>query len=958
MRGAVLLGAFGLTLLFASPAAAANATLFGTVAGQLPGHEKAEPLAEVEVKLDPAEGNPVEEGFAAYTDIKGNYEVTAPQGAYNVHFYPPSGFEATTVKNVELTETRRLDLTLAASETVQVTGTLLDAEGNPVEGASVGLSNEASVGGSFTDAEGRFDVAVPTGVYYLNLQWQTRNDGHSAAAENQSFGSEAPIKVEGDRELELRLPRRHKLSYEVLGGGAPLAGVVVDSSLFRTGSVELAEGVAGQIYGINFPENQVTNEKGIVEYLTYGGTPQNETTLVGPPAESGYGQIFVKVPTVESDTSVTVNLGGGVEEPGEDTLPPSIVELGFFPEEIDVGPSAQTVNAVVHIDDEGSGVDKATISFHSPSGEVIDTGLFELSGGTPNSGAYAAKIPFERFSEAGGWKASVTVTDKVGNSRTYDPGALFEMGLPYLLQVTDNELPEEEGDKSPPELGGLAIEPQTIDTTASGRKVTVLTYVKDFGSGFAGGLIKIGSPDEHGQLESSEFHLIAGSEFEGTYETTFFFPQGSEPGEWTIYTVLLGDHAGNDRLLHDGDLAELGFPKSVTVEGAKAPAVEIGLSNGPSPSVHGQKVTFTAKVGPVVPGRPTPQGTVDFVEGGNTLGVANLTSKGTATFSTTALGAGEHKVFARYNGGSDYGEAQSESVLQQVEPASTQVSLAATLNPAPYGASSATLKATVKAVAPGAGVPAGTVTFREGETLLATVQMTGSTASLPLKALAPGTHQITAAYNGDHNDLGSEAGPYAETITVASTDLDVYSTLDPAPFGSSGLVKATVDPVAPAGGTPTGSVTFREGETVLAVVPLTGTTAKLALKGLEPGEHQITAEYGGDGNYGASSGAVAQTIVKATTRVNLTSSRNPAPVGAAGTLRAAVATVAPGGGQATGTVTFREGETVLAEAALTSGAATYPLKALPVGTHEITATYGGAANYEGSTGAISEVITP
>lgn len=68
--------------------------------------------------------------------------------------------------------------------------------------------------------------------------------------------------------------------------------------------------------------------------------------------------------------------------------------------------------------------------------------------------------------------------------------------------------------------------------------------------------------------------------------------------------------------------------------------------------------------------------------------------------------------------------------------------------------------------------------------------------------------------------------------------------------------------------------------------------------------------------------------------------------------------VAPDGGVPTGTVTFREGETVLATIPLSSKIATYPLKSLSVGTHEITAIYAGNTNYEASENSIAQVITP
>jgi hypothetical protein len=49
---------------------------------------------------------------------------------------------------------------------------------------------------------------------------------------------------------------------------------------------------------------------------------------------------------------------------------------------------------------------------------------------------------------------------------------------------------------------------------------------------------------------------------------------------------------------------------------------------------------------------------------------------------------------------------------------------------------------------------------------------------------------------------------------------------------------------------------------------------------------------------------------------------------------------------------------VLATIPLSSKTATYPLKALAAGTHEITASYAGNANYGASEGTIAQVITP
>jgi Bacterial Ig-like domain (group 3)/Carboxypeptidase regulatory-like domain/Bacterial Ig-like domain len=1121
---ATLLGAVALLLLLASPAAAHYSHISGTVTGQLPG-QKSEPLTEVRVTVLLSS---TEKAIATTsTDSEGKYEVGVPSGSYDVRFDPPTeAFQSTTVRSIELNEPLLLNLVLSPSEAVHLTGTLLDSEGDPVSARLI-LSNSQNGGSTTTDAEGHYDVTAPPGKYSLEiLPTGTRTAG---LPESWRF-SDPAFTLEAGGELDLQLPRPYHLVYEVLGsGGTPIAGARVGGTPLEGLTARLAEGVEGKLKTETPQEVGVTGEDGRAVFATFGGKPWSfaETTYVEPTTESGYGRTIVAVPTVEADTTVVVNLGN---EAGEDTTPPRLNELGFEPSKIDVSSSAQTVSIGAEISDDLSGLSKATISFRSPSGEVQDTALLERVGGTATAGDYRAKVPFERFSEAGEWRATVVLTDEAGNRRELTPFELQELGFSYAENVI-NEEPVEESDHEAPKLAELAIEPDTIDVSGSSQTVSVGARITDDFSGLSKATISFRSPSGEVQ-DTALFERSSGTADDGQYVATVPFERFSEAGEWRA-TVTLTDNTGNRRELESGQLEEMGFPAGVVVTSGPpavteiypgfgsetggtdvrisgsglgaAEAVDFGataatefwfesptsivavappgtgtvditvttpagtsattsadrfsysppvtLSSSVEPSTHGQKVTLTAKVAPTTTGGPAPQGTVTFEEGSSTLGVANLTSKGTATLNTTTLGAGEHKIVAAYSGDSRYGPGESEPLLQEVEKATTQVTLAATLNPSAYG-SSGTLKATVKAVAPGAGTPAGTVTFSEGSTVLATVQLAGSAASLPLKSLSPGAHEITATYSGDHDDYASEAPPFTETITSASTQMTIYSTLNPAPFGASGTIKATVSPVAPGGGVPTGTitfsegesalatvplsggsasyslktlppgehaihaiysgapgylesegtvkqevtrartelsltstlepapfgssgtlkatvgarapgggtpagtVTFREGEVTLATVPLSGSVAKLALKEMTPGEHAITAVYSGNVDYEASEDSLAQTITKATTRLTLTSSKNPAPVGSAGTIKATLATVAPGGGQATGTVTFTEGSTTLATVPLSGAAATYPLKSLPAGTHEIVATYNGATGYESSSGSIGQVISP
>src|SRR6202034_1375532 len=88
------------------------------------------------------------------------------------------------------------------------------------------------------------------------------------------------------------------------------------------------------------------------------------------------------------------------------------------------------------------------------------------------------------------------------------------------------------------------------------------------------------------------------------------------------------------------------------------------------------------------------------------------------------------------------------------------------------------------------------------------------------------------------------------------------------------------------------------------------------------------------------------------------SSANPSVFGESVTFTATVAADIPGSGAATGTVTFLDGTTTLGTGTLNgSGVATFSTSALTVGSHSITAVYGGDADFTASTStAVSQVV--
>jgi hypothetical protein len=272
-----------------------------------------------------------------------------------------------------------------------------------------------------------------------------------------------------------------------------------------------------------------------------------------------------------------------------------------------------------------------------------------------------------------------------------------------------------------------------------------------------------------------------------------------------------------------------------------------------------------------------------------------------------------------------------------------------------------TFTATVTAGSPGAGIPTGMVTFNEGTTMLGSGMLdSNGRATFSTSSLALGTHTITAVYSGDTNFTTSTSQAFTATVLPA-TQTTLTSSLNPSVFGQAITFTATVGPVTPGTGTPTGSVSFMSGSTVLGTGTLSGGIATFTTSGLTAGSNSITASYSGNTMFGPSTSAIlSQMVNQASTTVTLSASANPAGVGQSLTFTAAVAAVSPGAGVPTGTVTFMEGTTILGTGTLdANGRATFQTSSLTQGMHTITASYSGDKNFLTSTSsAFIQTIQP
>jgi autotransporter-associated beta strand protein len=311
-------------------------------------------------------------------------------------------------------------------------------------------------------------------------------------------------------------------------------------------------------------------------------------------------------------------------------------------------------------------------------------------------------------------------------------------------------------------------------------------------------------------------------------------------------------------------------------------AVTVNISPGIF-LVYGQAFTLTATITSVPPsGQPTPSGAikgmVTFYDtfGGSTTPIAGpiaVNAAGTATTTVPPL-AGPvltpssvaHFITATFTAdpvNSDFVSKTSPALLVASSKAGTTTLISDNLlGPYFYG-QALTVTATVKAQAPGAGTPTGTVYFYDmvpglPNAYLGSASLSGGQATLsnfpPLAANE--THTVTAVYGADTNFLSSSVpstGWLQVAVSAAVTTISITGTAGSpaAPVGTTFYgepVNLTASvAVANGGGMPIGTVTFTDltgGNGVLANVPITASSngvATISVSSLLIGSHKIAA---------------------------------------------------------------------------------------------------------------------
>ncbi len=193
-----------------------------------------------------------------------------------------------------------------------------------------------------------------------------------------------------------------------------------------------------------------------------------------------------------------------------------------------------------------------------------------------------------------------------------------------------------------------------------------------------------------------------------------------------------------------------------------------------------------------------------------------------------------------------------------------------------------------------------------------------------------------------------------ETVQTLTTTLGLTSSVNPVNVNASTLLTATATSTT---GTPTGSITFVDGTTLLGTAPLNASgVATLTVSFSTPGTHPLAASYSATGQYGAATSPIVnENVQNFATTATLTSSANPALISSPTTL---TVTIASSAGTPTGTVTFYDGTKAIGTGTLNaSGVATLTVSFTTNGQHILTAAYAGNGLYQPITTApITQVV--
>jgi hypothetical protein len=341
--------------------------------------------------------------------------------------------------------------------------------------------------------------------------------------------------------------------------------------------------------------------------------------------------------------------------------------------------------------------------------------------------------------------------------------------------------------------------------------------------------------DEVREIAAGTITSVAGIDLEGpgngtSTPTSVTFDQPADI--WPQVTgFFLADY--NNERVRRIDFASLDFGnEGVGVASAMQP---ITLGNSGTTPVTVNSVQLSGSAFSVSPAGNCPLAFPFTITPGTSCLIAVVFTPGTtgvfgetASISDTAKGSPQTVILA------GVGVMNSTTVLLTPQPATLV-----------YG-DPLVLTAQIQSPATGGPVFTGTIALEDGAAVIATQAVTAGAAQFPLPLETAGLHSFTGNYSGDAN-YSAGSGTLALTVAKATPTISLMSVPSPVTPGFPLTLTASVQSSA---STPSGSVEFFDGTSLLGSVALDGSGgASFTIANLSPSSHSFTAVYTGDSNF-------------------------------------------------------------------------------------------------------------
>ncbi len=231
-------------------------------------------------------------------------------------------------------------------------------------------------------------------------------------------------------------------------------------------------------------------------------------------------------------------------------------------------------------------------------------------------------------------------------------------------------------------------------------------------------------------------------------------------GSYNIYARYAGDAT------YAPSVSVTPFPITVTPENCQMVTYKHNVNIGSTTNIgYGTPVYITVEPysGSNTNNVGIPSGSINVTDNGTQITTLPTNSEGAATFSSNLLAFGSHAIILTYPGNASFNSCSAGPFIANITKSNTSL----TLNPPNPNVSSGSIALTAvvqSSTTPNNGVPpSGTITFKNGNTTLATQALTAGfdqygnaieTASVVINSsIVPvnGSITVTAAYSGDAN---------------------------------------------------------------------------------------------------------------------------------------------------------------------------------------------------------------